>query len=153
MNLEHDDKFQTKAVTEIELEAATNSTFDAWTKNARNFYRDARKFTENLDDHTAMIMTDIFGPNVAKEHSRKLEAEAKREEEAGNTDAAKHYKRRDLNFSRSTVGEYNLYTVDLNNDLNHISDQQFKKFMADVEQNKVNQETSRLHTNKPHISY
>jgi hypothetical protein len=107
------DRAGNKSINEVELEAATNATFDSWTQGARNFYKGARKLVEDLDDHSTLILTDIFGSDVAKEHSRRLEVEAKREADAGHVEAANHFKRRDLNISRSTLGENDSYTLNL----------------------------------------
>jgi hypothetical protein len=111
------DSSSNKSINEVELEAATNATFDSWTQGARNLYKGARKLVEDLDDHSTLILTDIFGSDVAKEHSRRLEVEAKREADAGHVEAANHFKRRDLNISRSTLGENDSYTLNLSLDL------------------------------------
>jgi hypothetical protein len=117
MNPEHNDKVSSKPINEVELEDATNSTFNAWTQGARDLYKGFCKKVEDCDDHATMILTDIFGTNVAREHSRRLQEEARREADAGHTNAANHFKRRDLNFSRSTLGEFDGYTVNLNEGL------------------------------------
>ncbi len=83
MHSEHNDKPSNKSIDNIELEAATNATFDSWTQGARDFYKGTRKLMEALDDHSCLIMTDIFGPGIAKEHSHNLEERAEREAEAG----------------------------------------------------------------------
>jgi hypothetical protein len=117
MNPEHNESVSTKSINEVELEAATNATFDGWTQGARDFYKGACKLVENLDDHANLLMTDIFGSKIGQEHSRKLEEEARSEANAGHLQAANHFKRRDLNFSRSTLGENDNYTLNLTLDL------------------------------------
>lgn len=79
MNPERNEGISSKSLNHLSLATAPSTTYDNLMQNARKFYKATGDLLEDLEKHSSIIMTDIFGSNTTREYSHRLADEARRE--------------------------------------------------------------------------
>jgi len=97
----------------MELEAAGNVAFYEITQGARDVFKNVKHVAEIVEDQSSLVFSDIFGQSIARDHIADLKATAGKENSLSHLDAANHYTRRALDYSRNALGDDAATTQDL----------------------------------------
>jgi hypothetical protein len=96
---EKQSKFSHDDVASNEANSASDALFEDFSKGAKELFRGGLQLTERVHDGSAAFFSAFLGEKAAENHTRNLEKQAAEALKHGNTDAAKHFLKRDLSFT------------------------------------------------------
>lgn len=100
-----------------EANSASDALFDEFSRGAKELFRGGLQLTERVHDGSAAFFSTFLGEKAAENHTRNLEKQAAEALKNGNTDAAKHFLKRDLSFTGWTQSMDDEDTVRLQKEL------------------------------------
>lgn len=103
-----------------EANSASDALFEEFSRGAKELFRGGLQLTERVHDGSAAFFSTFLGEKAAENHTRNLEKQAAEALKHGNTDAAKHFIKRDLSFTGWTQSMDDEDTVRLQKELKAI---------------------------------
>ncbi|PZM78812.1 MAG: hypothetical protein DKT66_23215 [Candidatus Melainabacteria bacterium] len=114
---EKQSKFSPDEVASNEANSASDALFEEFSRGAKELFRGGLQLTERVHDGSAAFFSAFLGEKAAENHTRNLEKQAAEALKHGNTEAAKHFLKRDLSFTGWTQSQDDEDTVRLQKEL------------------------------------
>lgn len=114
---EKQSKFSQDEAARNEANSASDALFEEFSRGAKELFRGGIQLTERVHDGSAAFFSAFLGEKAAENHTRNLEKQAAEALKHGNTDAAKHFLKRDLSFTGWTQSQDDEDTVRLQKEL------------------------------------
>lgn len=114
---EKQSKFSHDEIASNESNSASDALFEDFSRGAKELFRGGLLLTERVHDGSAAFFSAFLGEKAAEDHTHNLEKQAAEALKHGNTDAAKHFLKRDLSFTGWTQSMDDEDTVRLQKEL------------------------------------